>query len=216
MRGIIKRSRVEVICTTDDPVDTLEYHKQIRSDASFGVRVLPTFRPDRAVNIEKPDFTNYVRQLSAVSGIPIRSFDDFLAALERRIAYFHENGCRLSDHALEPPVFVPGTEKDAATVFGKALAGEALTGHEIALFKTRILLFLGKLYAEWGWTMQLHIGTQRDNNTRMFEKLGPNTGFDMMSDDTYSRPLTRYMDALDRNVFCRRPSFMSSIHGITK
>jgi len=94
---------------------------------------------------------------------------------------------------------VSGTEKEAATVFRKALAGEELTGHEIALFKTRIMLFLGRQYAEWGWVMQLHIGTQRDNNTRMFEKLGPNTGYDMMSDDIYSRPLARYMDALDRN-----------------
>ncbi|HPU21673.1 MAG TPA: glucuronate isomerase [Thermoclostridium caenicola] len=198
-RGIIRKSRVEVICTTDDPVDTLEYHKQLQFDPTFDVKVLPTFRPDRAVNIEKPDFRDYVQLLSAASGIPIRSFEDFLAALESRIVYFHENGCRLSDHGLEPPVFIPGTEKEAATVFRKALAGEELTGHEIALFKTRIMLFLGRQYAEWGWVMQLHIGTQRDNNTRMFEKLGPNTGYDMMSDDIYSRPLARYMDALDRN-----------------
>ena len=197
-RGIIMRSNVAVICTTDDPVDTLEYHRHIREDPSFKTKVLPAFRPDRAVNIEKQDFRDYVQKLSAASGMPIRTLIDFYAALERRISYFHENGCRLSDHALEPPVFVPGTEREADEVFRKALHGHKLTDQEIAMFKTRTLLFLGSQYAEWGWVMQLHIGTQRDNNTRMFEKLGPNTGYDMMSDYTYSLPLTKYMDTLDR------------------
>ena len=101
-RGIIMRSNVAVICTTDDPVDTLEYHRHIREDPSFKTKVLPAFRPDRAVNIEKQDFRDYVQKLSAASGMPIRTLIDFYAALERRISYFHENGCRLSDHALEP------------------------------------------------------------------------------------------------------------------
>ncbi|MDI9514012.1 MAG: glucuronate isomerase [Clostridiaceae bacterium] len=198
-RGIIKRSNVEVICTTDDPADTLEYHRQIRNDESFDCKVLPTFRPDRAVSIEKQGFRDYVELLSSVSGVTIGSFADYLDALESRIVWFHENQCRLSDHALEPPVFVPGTEKEAEIVFKKALDGHKLTDHEIALFKTRMMLFLGKQYARLGWVMQLHIGTQRDNNTRMLEKLGPNTGFDMMSDYSYSQPLARYMDGLDRN-----------------
>ncbi|HOQ75354.1 MAG TPA: glucuronate isomerase [Thermoclostridium sp.] len=198
-RGIIKKSNVEVICTTDDPADTLEYHKQIREDPSFDVRVLPAFRPDRAVNIEKWDFRDYVQLLSLASNMPIRSIDDFYAALESRIAFFHENGCRLSDHAVEPPVFVTGTEKEADEVFRKALDGQKLTDREIAMFKTRTMLFLGSQHAEWGWVMQLHIGTQRDNNTRMFEKLGPNTGYDMMSDYTYSQPLAKFMDTLDRH-----------------
>jgi len=198
-RGIIKRSNVEVICTTDDPADTLAYHRQIRKDESFDCKVLPTFRPDRAVNIEKQDFRDYVELLSSVSGITIGSFSDYLAALESRIAWFHENQCRLSDHALEPPVFVPGTEKETEIVFKRALDGHKLTYHEIALFKTRMMLFLGRQYARMGWVMQLHIGTQRDNNTRMFERLGPNTGFDMMSDYNYSQPLAQYMDTLDRN-----------------
>jgi len=197
-RSIIKKSHVEALCTTDDPTDTLEYHKQLQADQSFDVKVFPTFRPDRAVNIEKPDFRDYVRLLSSVSGIMIRTFDDFLAALEKRITYFHENRCRLSDHSLEPPVFVPGTDRDAATVFRKVLEGHEPTEHEVAMFKTRLMLFLGKQYAEHGWVMQLHIGPQRNNNTRMFEKLGPNTGYDMISDDTYSRPLARYMDTLER------------------
>jgi len=198
-RGIIRKSNVEVICTTDDPADGLEYHRQIREDPSFDVKVLPAFRPDRAVNIEKPDFSDYIRKLSSVSGVTIRTLEDLCSALESRIAFFHENGCRLSDHAMEPPVFVPGTEREAADIFRKAMDGQKLTDHEIALFKTRMMLFLGSRYAEWGWVMQLHIGTQRDNNTRMFEKLGPNTGFDMMSDYTYSVPLARYMDTLDKN-----------------
>lgn len=198
-RNLIEKSNVEVLCTCDDPADSLEFHMQTNKDTSFKAKILPSFRPDRALNIEKPGFREYVERLSEASGITIKGYSDYLAALDSRIAYFHENGCRLSDHALEPPVFVPGTEREASEIFRKAMDGKKLTEHESALFRTRMMLFLGSRYAELGWTMQLHIGTLRDVNTLMTGKLGPNSGFDMMSDYSFAQPLAGFMDTLEKN-----------------
>ena len=197
VKGIIRQSNVKVICTTDDPADTLEYHRKIKEDTSFNVRILPAFRPDKAINIDKNGFNVYVEKLSEISGNAIRTFSDLISVLKERINHFHNNGCRVSDHALEPPVFVAGDDDAADTVFRKALNGERLSEHDSALYKTRIMLFLGKQYAALGWAMQLHIGAQRDNNTRMYKKLGPNTGYDIMSDYTYSGALARYLNALE-------------------
>lgn len=197
-RSLIKRSNVKALCTTDDPVDTLEYHLMLAQDKSFDVKVLPTFRPDKAMNIEKPEFTQWLKKLEQASGFAIKCFEDLKKALEARIAFFHRAGCRISDHGLDPLVFLEGTESQADAVLVKALSGQALSQDEIALYKTQVLLFLGREYARMGWTMQLHMGTIRNSNTRMLKTLGPDTGFDTMGDWNLTVPLSKLLDALDQ------------------
>ncbi len=197
-RSLIKRSNVKALCTTDDPVDSLEYHLMLAEDKSFDVKVLPTFRPDKAMNIEKPDFTQWLKKLEQAAGFAIKGFEDLKKALEARIAFFHKAGCRISDHGLDPLVFLEGTESQADAVLVKALSGQALSQPEIDLYKTQVLLFLGREYARMGWTMQLHMGTIRNSNTRMLKTLGPDTGFDTMGDWNLTLPLSRLLDALDQ------------------
>jgi len=196
--GIFKKFNVAQIGTTDDPADTLEYHMQMsghrKSDPSLPL-VSPTFRPSKAMNVEAPGFVEYVNSLSKLSGLPLKNWDDLLAILAQRIDFFHEAGCRASDHALDPPVYEE--YGDEATIFGKALAGQRLTQQEINRYKTAIMLWLGKQYNAKGWAMQLHMAAQRNNNTRMFRKLGPDTGYDSMSDESFSFPLAKILDGLD-------------------
>lgn len=198
-QGIIRQSRVKAICTTDDPADTLEYHQMIKEDPSIDFKVLPTFRPDKAVNLEKKGYKEYIEKLGQAAGVDIKSLKDLYQALDNRLQYFHEMGCRISDHAVEPPVYEAGGDTKADAAFRKAAKGEHLTLKEINLFKTRLMLFFGRKYAELGWAMQLHIGAQRDNNTRMFKQLGPNTGYDAMADYHYSEVLAKYLDALEKD-----------------
>lgn len=197
VRDIIKKSNVKLICTTDDPVDTLEYHKAIANDKSFDVKVLPAFRPDKSFNIEKEGFKEWIAKLGQVVGFEIKTFDDLTKALKARLEYFHEVGCRISDHALDPVVFEPGTADEATVILQKGLKGEALTETEIKKYKTQVMLFLGREYARLGWTMQLHIGTIRNNSKRMMRQLGPDTGFDAIADYTYGESLAKFLDALD-------------------
>ena len=196
-RGLIERSNVKVICTTDDPIDTLEYHKAIAEDESFSVSVFPTFRPDKGINIEKEGFIEWIQKLEKVVGREIKNCEQLLIALEERIEFFHQLGCRVSDHALDPVVFENGTLKEVNIIFDKALKGENLSETEIKKYKTQVLLFLGKKYAKLGWAMQLHIGTIRNVNTRMMKHLGPDTGFDTIGDYIFAQPLAKFLDALD-------------------
>ena len=196
-RGLIERANVRLICTTDDPCDDLEYHKQIADDNTFKVKVLPAFRPDKGFNIEKEGFADYVAKLGNKADMHIDTFDKLIKALKIRVKYFHEAGCRISDHALDHMVFEKGTEKDANEIFVKALRGDKLTESEISIFKTLVLIFLGKQYAELGWVMQLHLGTMRNNNTRMMKILGPDTGFDAIGDYSFARALSSFLDSLD-------------------
>jgi len=200
--GIFKKFSVAQIGTTDDPADTLEYHMQMTAhrekDQSLPL-VSPTWRPSKIMNIEAPEFNAYVEKLGLVSGQAINNWDDLLTVLTARIDFFHQAGCRASDHALDPPVYAECTEGEADVILRKALAGEALTQLEIDRYKTAIMLWLGKQYNAKGWVMQLHMAAQRSNNTRMLKKLGPDTGYDSMSDETYSRPLARILDGLDIN-----------------
>lgn len=196
-RSFITRSNVKVVCTTDDPVDTLEYHVQLAKDSSFPVKVLPAFRPDKSFNIEKPGFTDWIAKLGAVSGITVTSIDSLLSALEQRLDFFHETGCRVSDHALDPVVFEPVTLAEANAILLKTLAGDKLTTQEVHQYKTCILTFLGRQYARRGWVMQLHVGTVRNTNSRMMRLLGPDTGFDAIADYTYGVALTQLLDTLD-------------------
>ena len=186
-RSLITRANVEVVCTTDDPADDLNHHQQLRQEG-FEIRVLPTFRPDKAVEIGKNTFVTYVKEQS------ISSYEGLKSWLRGRIGFFHENGCRLSDHALEA---VPYAQGDAKAVFDKAMAGQMPDPQEQEVFKTAMLQFCAKEYAARSWTMQLHIGALRNNNTPMFEKLGPDTGYDSVNDLSIAAPLARLLDSLE-------------------
>lgn len=188
-RNLILKSNVEVICTTDDPSDDLRFHKKIKADG-FKTRVLPTFRPDKAINIEKSDFVDYIKDNG------IESYSGLINWLKERISYFNENGCRLSDHSLE---IVPYCKGDARAVFEKKMSGEILTENEAEVYKTAVLSECAKEYSRLGWAMQLHIGAMRNNNTRMFEKLGADTGFDSINDLCIAEKLSRLLDNLSRD-----------------
>jgi glucuronate isomerase len=196
-RELIKRSNVKVICTTDDPIDDLRYHKQIAEDSSFETKVFPTFRPDKSFNIEKEGFSEWITKLSEITGREINSFSSLLESLGERIEYFHEVGCRLSDHALDPVMYKDGSVEEADAVLKKGLAGESLSAEELQVYKGQIMLFLGKKYTELNWVMQIHIGTFRNNSTKMFKLLGPDTGFDSISDKVFAEDLIKLLDSLD-------------------
>lgn len=186
-KELIRRSNVEIICTTDDPFDTLEYHGALRD---FETKVLPTFRPDKAVEIGKDGFLEYIEKTG------VKSFSELIDWIKGRIEYFASFGCRLSDHALE---YVPFAEGDADEVFRKRLGGGELTAEEIDIYKTAVLKCCAEEYTRLGWTMQLHIGALRNNNTRMFKRLGPDTGFDSINDLCIAEKLSAFMDCLDKD-----------------
>lgn len=196
-RDLIKMSNVEVICTTDDPVDTLEYHIVIKELEDFNVQVLPSFRPDKALEINRPAFRDWVGKLGEAASAAIDSYDGLLAALAARVKFFDEVGCKVSDHALDYVAYAETTKAEAAAVFAKALNGETVTLEEEKQYKTHTLLFLGRLYAERGWAMQFHINAARNNSSRMLGKLGPDTGFDSINDSAVAYPLAKLLDALD-------------------
>jgi glucuronate isomerase len=182
---LIKRSGVEIICTTDDPIDTLEYHKQLQG---FSTKILPTFRPDKAVEIGKETFIPYIEQTGC------KTYEELIAWIKSRIAFFNEMGCRLSDHALE---YVPFGTGDAKAAFDKRMAGGELTKCEIDSFKCAVLKACAEEYTKLGWTMQLHIGALRNNNGRMYKKLGPDTGYDSINDLCIAEDLGAFMNLLE-------------------
>ena len=184
-QNLIKRSNVAIICTTDDPLDTLEYHEQLKD---FETKILPTFRPDKAVEIGKETFVPYIEQTG------VKSYGELVAWMRARIQFFHDHGCRLSDHALE---YVPYGEGDAEAAFNKRMAGGALTNEEIDAFKTAMLTVCAEEYTKLGWAMQLHIGALRNNNRRMYEKLGADVGFDSINDLCIAENLSKFMDSLE-------------------
>jgi glucuronate isomerase len=198
VRDIIRCSMVEAIVTTDDPADSLEWHKQIAEDKSFKVKVVPAFRPDKALNIDKPGFLEYLAQLGEAAGVPIAALEDLFAALENRIAFFAQMGCRSSDHGLDTVPYAADAEALAPQIFARARRGETLTAGEAEAYKTAVLLFLGRQYAKRGWVMQLHYGAQRNVNTPMFNRFGPDTGFDAISNAECSRALARLLDGLEQ------------------
>lgn len=199
-RGLILRSNVEVICTTDDPIDTLEYHQAIKKDSTFPVKVYPTFRPDKALNINLQGFAEYIGRLSEASGMEITSLTTLKEALQNRMDFFADHGCRLSDHGMEYALYVDMPETELDKIFKAALSGKVPTQTEADGFKTHMLVFLGREYARRGWTMQLHLGTIRNNNSRMFRMLGPDTGFDAIGDYHHAKSLAAFLDALDNTA----------------
>ena len=211
-RDLIKRSNVKAICTTDDPIDSLEYHKVIAADTTFDVKVLPTFRPDKAINIDKGEFTGYLTKLEKAANISIKSFEDLKTALAGRIQFFHDAGCRVSDHALDPVVYKEATEEEIDKILDKAIHGQPLTDMEMRKYKSQVLLFVGKEYAKRNWVMQLHIGPLRNVNSRMMKLLGPDTGFDTIGDYTFAEDLAKVLNALDETgelpktiLYCLNP-----------
>lgn len=196
-RKLIKRSNVKVICTTDDPVDSLEDHIALAKDKTFAVKVLPAFRPDKSFNIDKAGFVEWIEKLNKVVGQDIQTFASLKEALKQRLDFFHEVGCRISDHALDPIVFEEGTEEEITAILQKALKGEELTESEIKKYKTEVMVYLGKQYTRLNWTMQIHIGTIRNNSKRMMRLLGPDTGFDAIADYTFAEALSKFLDKLD-------------------
>ena len=195
VRNLILRSHVTLICTTDDPVDTLEYHQKLANDTSFPVTVLPAWRPDKAMNIEAPGWMDYLTRLAEVSGKTISSFADMKEALRTRMAYFHENGCRLSDHALEYVMYVPDDEKTVEAIFAKRLSGQQVTREEELTYKTAFMGFVGREYKKLDWAMQLHYGCKRNNNGQMFRLLGPDTGYDCINNYAPSAQLADFLGA---------------------
>ncbi len=195
-RNIIKQSNVTLICTTDDPIDSLEWHAQIAADDSFDVQVLPAWRPDKAMNTEKTDYLTYLETLSKASGTPINSFAALKEALSNRMDYFASMGCSVSDHGLEYVMYSPADEDEVETIFQKRLNNESITRAEELKFKTAFLLFCGKEYSRRNWVLQLHYGCKRDNNKSMFRKLGPDTGYDCISNYTPADQLADFLNAL--------------------
>lgn len=195
-RNLIRQSNVKLVCTTDDPVDSLEWHQIIAKDESFEVQVLPAWRPDRAMNLEKPDYLDYLTRLGEVSGIEVKSFAALKEALKKRMEYFAANGCTVSDHGVEYIMYVPAPEEELEAIMAKRLAGETVTREEELKFKTAFLVFAGKEYNRLGWVMQLHYGVKRDNNVRLYRALGPDAGIDCINNHTPSAQLADFLNAL--------------------
>ena len=197
-RKLIEHSGVETICTTDDPTDDLQWHALLKKDPKMKTRVLPAFRPDKGLNIELPDFLNWVHSLASIVGYPIENLKTFEQALFDRVKYFHELGCRLSDHALDYVSLEKAGAEEVGLIFERALRKESLSRSEIRKYKGYILVFLGRLYHQYGWVQQYHIGALRNTSTRMYEKLGPDTGFDAINDISFAYPLSELLDSLDQ------------------
>ena len=197
VRGILAQSRVTAIATTDDPTDNLEWHKAIAAEKGFPTKVVPTFRPDKAVNIEKPGFTAYVSWMETASRRVIHDFNGLLRALESRIAFFDDMGCRAADHGLDFVPYAESREGEAAAIFENAMNGANLSALDAERYKTAVMLFLGRQYAKRGWVMQLHYGALRNVNTSMYARLGPDMGYDAISSDSCSSRIADLLDALE-------------------
>lgn len=197
VRGIIRKSGVKLICTTDDPVDDLKAHELLAADPTAPAVVLPAFRPDKAMRADKPTFPQYVSQLEAVVGYAINTVEDMRRALADRIAYFADHGCRVSDHALDYCFCEEATEEELNDIFARAKAGKGITWGEQLKYHTALLIAVGKEYSRRDWVVQFHFGCLRDNSRVNFRKLGPDTGFDSMNDAPNAAGLARLLGTLE-------------------
>lgn len=198
VRGLLERMNVKLICTTDDPVDNLEYHQQIKKD-KWGVKVLPAFRPDKAMNVDDVSvFNNYLTSLEKASDISISTYNDYIAALKKRHNYFAANECSVSDHGLEEIYAEDYTPTEVAGIFAKIRSGGQLTYEENRKFKSAMLVNFAEWDCEKGFVQQYHLGALRNNNSRMMKQLGPDTGWDSIGDFSQARALAKFLDRLDR------------------
>lgn len=200
VRNLIKASNVRLICTTDDPIDSLEWHKKIAEDPDFEVQVLPAFRPDKVTNIEKEEYPEYLRKLSACSGIEIRDFRSLKEALRRRLDYFQSLGCVVTDHALRYIMFSPASEPELDEIVKKRLRGEKLSAAEAAAYRTGEILFLAREYNKRNMVFQIHFGCIRDNNAAMYERLGADSGFDSVDNYAPADQMAALLNELSRTA----------------
>lgn len=195
-RDLIKMSNVTLVCTTDDPADTLEWHRKIAADETFDVQVLPAWRPEKAMNMAKPDYLDYLEKLGSAAGVKIDSFKALIEALKIRMDFFAENGCTISDHSLDYVMYQPASEDEIEAIFAKRLAGETVTAQEKKQFETAFMVAMGREYHKKNWVMQLHYGVKRDNNKLIYGKLGPDTGVDCISNYAPASEMADYLNAL--------------------
>ena len=198
-RGIIKKSNVKLLCTTDDPADDLHWHELMAQDPTMPCVVLPAFRPDKAMRADKPDFPQYLAKLEAAIGYEINTMDDMRRALADRVDFFEAHGCRTADHGLDYAFYVEATEEELNDIFARAKAGKGITWDEQLAYHTALLVSVGKSYKKYDWVNQLHFGCIRDNSRKMFGKLGPDTGFDAINDASNALGLSRLLSAYETN-----------------
>lgn len=196
-QGLILSSNVEALCTTDDPADDLKYHKLIK-DSGFKVKVLPAWRPDKAVDIEKDSYLEYIKLLSNVSNTNIVDFKSLMDALKARLEFFNDNGCRISDHGMSYVCYVPYEDKEIDSIIAKKLNGESISEVEALKYRTAILTSLGREYSRLNWSMQLHFGVIRNLNSRIYDKCGADSGIDAISGEGCAAMLGQFLDALDK------------------
>ena len=198
VRNLLRAQKVKALCTTDDPVDSLKYHRKLREEG-FDIKVCPSFRPEKAINIEKEGFADYIKLLENASATPITNVKELLEALSYRLDFFKKSGCRVTDHSLENSFYIPASYSEVDEIFHKGLSGKKLTEKELGKYHGYLLSELGKIYAKKGLAMQLHIGAIRSNSKRFFELLGPDTGFDSVNDFNYAPQLSGLLDSMDRD-----------------
>ncbi len=195
-RKMIEMSNVTHLCTTDDPVDDLHWHRLIKADESFDVTVLPAWRPDKAMNIAADTYQDYIAKLSEVSGVEIHSYKELMEALKLRLEFFAENGCTVSDHGMENVAYVPASKEEIEAIFAKRMSGEKVSSLEERKFRTAFLTDLGREYAKRNWVMQLHYGVIRDNNKKVFRALGPDAGIDSIGTSAAMSELAYFLNGL--------------------
>ncbi len=199
VRSLMTKMKVEVVCTTDDPMDSLEHHQAIQQEGTFQTKVLPTFRPDKFILIENPNFKDFVQKLGSIVNLDINSFSELLNALRQRADFFASLGCRLADHGLEQIYAVEFTEATANSIFEKVMLGKEITAQEALIYKSAILHALGVMYHSLGWTQQFHLGALRNNNARALRTLGPDTGWDSIGDWSQAKAISKFLDRLDEH-----------------
>lgn len=197
VRNLLRKMNVEVVCTTDDPLDTLEYHQQLATEGTFEIQMRPAFRPDKFILIGNANFATYLQKLGAIVGFEINRYDDLTKALRLRADFFASLGCKLSDHGLEQIYAADFTPEAADGILQKALAGQVLSQNDILVYQSAILHFLGTMYHELGWTQQFHLGALRNNNARALRLLGPDTGWDSIGDWSQAMALSKFLGRLD-------------------
>lgn len=195
-QNLLLKMNAELVCTTEDPIDNLQYHKQL-SSGDFKVKVSTAFRPDKSILIEAEGYTDYLQKLGEVAQIEIQSYQDLCDALLQRVAYFNENGCKLCDHGLNYIDYLPASNQEINQIFTRKLQGKTLSEEDIQKFHTAILMFLSETYHSYGWVQQFHLGALRNNNARMHRQLGPDTGWDSIGDYPQAVNLSAFLNALD-------------------
>ncbi|TKJ21607.1 MAG: glucuronate isomerase [Promethearchaeota archaeon Loki_b32] len=199
VRNLLLKMNVKLICTTDDPIDSLDYHKKIKDDG-FRVKVLPTFRPDKAMAVNNSaGYNNYISKLRGISGIDIKNFTSLMEALEIRHKYFHDRGCRVADHGILSFYAESYTDVEIEKITNKVLLGRELSEMEISKFKSAFLYEIARLNHKRGWVQQFHVGALRNINTRLFNELGPDIGCDSIGDRNYGEEMARFLDKLDQS-----------------